>query len=63
MLDPFESDGCNAHLVGMILDAAVGAIIPDLVAGDSTEQEGDSSTAEEVPSPTLEVNEPTNDPG
>ncbi|WVW86824.1 hypothetical protein I302_108879 [Kwoniella bestiolae CBS 10118] len=31
LLDPLEDSGCNAHLVGMVLNAVVGGVIPDLV--------------------------------
>ena len=40
LLDPLENAGCNAHLVGMLLDATVGAVIPELVAGDSAVDQG-----------------------
>ncbi|WVR07978.1 hypothetical protein IAU60_005021 [Kwoniella sp. DSM 27419] len=31
LLDPLDNEGCNAHLVAMVLDSLVGALIPDLV--------------------------------
>ena len=33
LVDPISSKECNAHLVGMILDSMVAAIMPDLVVG------------------------------
>jgi hypothetical protein len=32
VLLPLENAGCNAHLIGMILDAVVAGLIPDLAA-------------------------------
>lgn len=33
VVDPIASSECNAHLVGMILDSVVAAIMPELVVG------------------------------
>jgi hypothetical protein len=35
VLLPLENAGCNAHLIGMILDAVVAGLIPDLAAEHS----------------------------
>ena len=31
LIEPFLSSGCNAHLMGMLLEAVVGALVPELV--------------------------------
>ncbi|ORY34615.1 PXA domain-domain-containing protein [Naematelia encephala] len=39
VVDPLANTGCNAHLVGMMLEAAVGAVVPDLLASEEVEAE------------------------
>ena len=44
LLDPLGMTGCNAHLVGMILDASIGAVVPVLLAAQG-EMEGEDVVA------------------
>ncbi len=65
VLDPLENSGCNAHLVGMILDAAVAAVVPDLVAASITESsyKHKATETEGISEPGPEVDEPNVDTG
>ena len=48
LLDPISDSGCNAHLVGMICAAVVGAVIPELVVGELAVADEDVASGTEV---------------
>ncbi|WVQ77501.1 hypothetical protein IAR50_007187 [Cryptococcus sp. DSM 104548] len=40
LLDPISDAGCNAHLIGMMLDGVVGVLRPDLIVEDGIKARG-----------------------
>ena len=64
ILDPLGNTGCDAHLVGMVLDAAIGAVIPEL-AGSSGAADHDWGNNNTIGAKTsaAQVEEPNLDAG